>query len=514
MTHDTETQVPALSMKGLGEREHAATPLHRFRNAIALASLALAAVVGLPDSAVGQPTRAPIYTPGALTPAQQVARDIFSELIGIRSGVTTGNITDAALAMAARFRAAGIPERDIFVGGPQPQRHNVVARLRGKNPGGQRPLLLLAHLDVVEALASDWTPGLDPFTFTERDGFYYGRGTFDDKAMAAIFVANLFRMRAEGWVPDRDIIIALTSDEESGEYNGVGWLVEQHPELVDADLVINEGADGVLRDGKPLANYVEFAQKVTTNYTLHVTNRGGHSSVPRKDNAITALADALGKVGRHDFPIRLTDVTREFLTQTAKVEEPRMAQAMRALVADPSDGAALAVITARPEYNTILRTTCVSTMLSGGHASNALPQLAEANVNCRIHPDDNAANVRDELARVIGDTAVQVLIRTQRPTTPTARMRPDVMQAITQTTRELFGDVPVIPMMLAGGTDSRFFRARGVDAYGVSGLFVDSDTDSRIHGRDERIPIKAFFEGQEFLYRLTKRLATDPGVVP
>lgn len=488
--------------------------MSRLRRALPLAALAVAPLAGVPGSAWGQELRAPIYTPAAPTPTQQVARDVFSELIGINSSVTTGNITNAALAMAARFRAAGIPERDIFVGGPQPQRHNVVARVRGKNPGGHKPLLLLAHLDVVEALRSDWSPDLDPFSFIERDGFYYGRGTFDDKAMAAIFVANVFRMRAEGWVPDRDIIIALTSDEESGDYNGVGWLLEQHPELVDAGLVINEGADGVLRDGQPFANYVEFAQKVTANYTLHVTNRGGHSSVPRRDNAITALADALAKVGRHDFPIHLTDVTREFLTQTARVEEPRMAQAMRALVADSSDRAALTVITERPEYNTILRTTCVATTLSGGHASNALPQLAEANVNCRIHPTENAASVRDELARVVGDTTVQVLIRTQRSATPTARMRPDVMQAITQTTREIFGDVPVIPMMLAGGTDSRFFRARGVDAYGVSGLFVDSDTDSRIHGRDERIPIKAFFEGQEFLYRLTKRLATDPAAVP
>jgi acetylornithine deacetylase/succinyl-diaminopimelate desuccinylase-like protein len=458
--------------------------------------------------------RAPIYTPGKLTADQQVTRELFKELIEINSSVTTGNITTAAVAMAKRFRAAGIPDSDIFVGGPRPERHNVVARFRGKNPAGRKPVLLLAHLDVVEALKADWSPEFDPFVFTEKDGYYYARGIADDKAMASIFVANLLRMKKEGYVPDRDIIIALTSDEESGPFNGVDWLVTTHRNLVDAAIVINEGGDGTLRDGKPVANYIELAQKITTNYTLHVTNRGGHSSVPRSDHAITSLADALAKIGRYRFPTQLSEVTRAFFTQTARVEKPTMARAMRALVANPNDKVALATLTADPEYNTVLRTTCVATMLSGGHATNALPQLAEANVNCRIYPTESAELVRAALERVVADTNVKVLIKTQRPSSPAAVLRPEIMTAVTRATKEVFGDVPVIPTMLSGATDSRFFRAIGIDAYGVSGLFMDPLTDARAHGRDERIRIQSYYEGQEFLYRLTKLLATNPAPVP
>lgn len=488
-----------------------AVPLPASLVRAAASTLLLAALVA-PLSA--QTPKNVIYTSGRLTSTQQTARDIYKELVEINTSVTTGNITNAAVAMAKRFRAAGIPDSDIFVGGPQPERHNVVARLRGKHPAGRKPLLLLAHLDVVEALKADWSPEFDPFTFTERDGYYYARGVNDDKAMAAIFVANLFRMRADGYVPDRDIIIALTSDEESGAFNGAGWLVEQHHELVDVGLVINEGADGTLRNGKPFANNIELAQKVTTNFTLHVTNRGGHSSVPREDNAITALADALAKVGRYDFPVQLNEVTRAFFTQTALIETPPMARAMRAIVANLKSSTALAVVTADREYNTLLRTTCVATMLSGGHATNALPQLADANVNCRIYPTETAESVRLALARVIADTTVHVIIKTQRPASPPTAMSVEMMDAVTHTTKEIFGDIPVIPTMLAGATDSRFFRTIGVPAYGVSGLFLDPATDARAHGRDERMRIQSFYEGQEFLYRLTKRLASNPTSVP
>ncbi|HJU74655.1 MAG TPA: M20/M25/M40 family metallo-hydrolase, partial [Gemmatimonadaceae bacterium] len=276
-----------------------------------------------------------VYTPGKLTPDQQLALDIYKELIEINTGVETGNITTAALAMAKRFRDAGIPPGDIFVGGPRPEKHNVVVRIRGRAPNARRPILLLAHLDVVEALKSDWSPDLDPFKFTERDGYYYGRGTSDDKAMAAIFVANVFRMKREGYLPDRDIIIALTADEESGPANGVDWLIKNHKDKVDAALVINEGAGGVLRDGKPLFNAVQAAEKITTNFTLRAENKGGHSSVPRDDNAITALADALAKVGRQTFTVKLNDVTREFFSKTADLEEPALGRAMKALVANP-----------------------------------------------------------------------------------------------------------------------------------------------------------------------------------
>jgi acetylornithine deacetylase/succinyl-diaminopimelate desuccinylase-like protein len=479
-----------------------------FRRILAL----LAAVV--PASGLAAQAKPPVYTPGNLTSAQQVAREVYKELIEIKSGVTTGNITTAATAMARRFREAGIPEADIFVGGPRPERHNVVARIRGKNPAGRKPLLLLAHIDVVEALKEDWSPDLDPFTFTERDGYYYGRGTADDKAMAAIFVANVLRMKAEGFVPDRDIIVALTADEESGPFNGVDWLVTNHRELVDAGIVINEGGGGVLRDGKPLFNTIQLAQKITTNFTLRATNRGGHSSVPRKDNAITSLADALGKVGRHEFPVKLSEVTRAFFSQTAALETPAMGRAMRALVANPADKAAAATIAADEKYSSMLRTTCVATMLSGGHATNALPQLAEANVNCRIYPTETAEDVRAALERVVGDTAVKVIIKTQRPSSPAATMTPEIMQPVSDVTKELFGGIPIIPTMSTGANDSRFFLAIGVPSYGVSGLFSDPSVDARAHGRDERMRIQSFYEGQEFLWRLTKRLATNPSTVP
>jgi len=450
--------------------------------------------------------RRSVYTPGALTPDQRIARDVYEELIEINTADRTGNVTTAAVAMARRFREAGVPEADIFVGGPRPEKHNVVARIRGRD-ATKKPVLLLAHLDVVEALKEDWSADLDPYVFTERDGYYYGRGTADDKAMAAIFVANVFRMKREGWMPDRDVIIALTADEEGGTANGVEWLLANHPERVDAAVVINEGGGGALRDGRPLANYVQATEKLYAEMTLRVRNRGGHSSVPRPDNAIVTLADALAKVGRHAFPIQFNEVTRAFFTQTALIETPEMGRAMRALVANPADAAAAAVVAADPRYNSMLRTTCVPTLLRGGHAPNALPQLAEANVNCRMFPGDTPDQVRDALARVIGDTAVQVVAQfAARPPEPPTPLLPDVMQPIGQVTRDLFGAIPVIPVMSTGATDGRFFRQRNVPVFGVSGLFSDPTVDARAHGRDERMRVQSFFEGQEFLYRLTRAL--------
>ena len=470
--------------------------------------LAVVLLIATASAASAQRAK-PVYTPGALTPQQEFTRGIYKELVEIQTGVTTGNITTAALAMAKRFRDAGIPEADIFVGGPRPDKHNVVARIRGRRGAdGGKPLLLLAHIDVVEALKADWSPDLDPFVFTERDGYYYGRGTADDKAMASIFVANAFRMKQEGWVPDRDVIIALTADEESGPANGVDWLLKNHPELVDAGLVINEGGGGTLRDGKPLFNGIGAAEKITTNLTLRASNRGGHSSVPRDDNAITALADALAKVGRYKFPIEFNEVTRAFFSRIADLETPAMGRAMKALVADANDAAALKVVAADPRYNSMLRTTCVATGLTGGHATNALPQLAEANINCRLYPTASADSVRATFERLIADTTVHVLIKSQRPSTPIAGIPQELVQPVAKLTREMFGDIPVIPLMATGASDSRFFRARGVPAFGVSGLFSDPSVDARAHGRDERMSVKSYFEGQEFLYRLTKELAT------
>ena len=458
-------------------------------------------------SALGAQARQTGYTPGNLTPHQQLTREIYKQLVEINTANNTGNVTTAAVAMAQRFREAGIAESDIFVGGPRPDKHNVVARIRGRAGSARKPILLLAHLDVVEALKADWSPELDPFVFTEREGYWYGRGTADDKAMAAIFVANTFRLKREGFVPDRDIIIALTADEEGGPANGVDWLLKNHPDKMDAGVVLNEGGGGTHRDGKYLFNAVQATEKVFTNVTLRATNRGGHSSVPRPDNAITALADALAKVGRYNFPIQFNEVTREFFTKTALIEAPEMGHAMRAVVANPSDAAALAIVTADPRYNSILRTTCVPTLLKGGHAENALPQLAEATVNCRMFPGATAEQTRAALERVVNDTNVKVTVNfAARPPEPPTPLLPEVMQPIDQITKEMFGNIPTIPFMSTGATDGRYFRQRNVPVFGVSGLFSDPAVDARAHGRDERMRIQSFYEGQEFLYRLTKAL--------
>lgn len=445
-----------------------------------------------------------------LTPHQQLARDIYKELVEINTSVTTGNITLAANAMAKRYRDAGFPERDIFVGGPSPKKHNVVLRYRGRGgPGAPKPVLLLAHLDVVEALKADWSNDLDPFKFTERDGFYYGRGTSDDKAMASLFVAAAIRLKQEAYVPQRDIIIALTADEEGGEHNGVDWLLKNHRELVDAAWVINEGGGGVLRDGKPLFQSMQAAEKVYADFTLRATNAGGHSSVPRSDNAIYQLAQALVKISKHQFPVDLNPVSRAFFEQTAKVEKPEMAAAMTALAKDPADAAA-AVIATDPRYNSMMRTTCVATLLKGGHAPNALPQLAEANVNCRMVPTAAKESVRATLARVIGDSSIAVFdTTTEDRASPPSELRPEVIGAVEQLNKEIFGDIPVVPTMSTGATDARFFRAVGIPAFGVSGLFSDPAVDARAHGRDERVRIEWYFKAQEFLYQLTRLLSSN-----
>jgi acetylornithine deacetylase/succinyl-diaminopimelate desuccinylase-like protein len=465
---------------------------------VAVAALAALAAAGL----------CPLHGRAQSAPHRQLAREIFEELIEINTVDGVGNNTAAAAAMARRFRAAGFPERDVFVGGPRADKGNLVVRYRGRGgPGAPKPILLLAHLDVVEALKEDWSPDLDPFTFTERDGYYYGRGTSDDKAMAAIFVANLLRMKREGFAPARDIILALTADEEGGPANGVEWLLQNHRGRVDAAFVINEGGGGALRDGKPFLHSVQATEKVYVDFTVEVRNRGGHSSIPRPDNAIYQLAAALDRLGRYRFPVELNDVTRAFLERTASIESPDVAAAMRALARDPRDDAAAAVVSGTPRYNSTLRTTCVATMLRAGHARNALPQLASANVNCRILPNTSAAGVRDTLIRVFADTAIKVSAAPPLPPTAPSPLLPELFGVVERLTREMFGDIPVIPTMGTGATDSKYFRAVGIPAYGVSGIFSDPN-DARAHGRDERIAIKSFYDGQEFLYRLVKELSS------
>ena len=446
----------------------------------------------------------------SLAPHQQLAHDIYKELIEINTADSVGNTTTAANAVAKRLLDAGFVQSDIFQGGPRPDKGNLVVRYHGS--GARKPLLLLAHLDVVQALKSDWSPDLDPYKFIERDGYYYGRGTSDDKAMGSIFIANLIRYKKEGYTPDRDIILALTADEEGGGSNGVRWLIANHRDLIDAAYVLNEGGGGALRDGKPFINSVGAAEKVSANFTVSTANRGGHSSVPRDDNAIYQLAAALTKIGQYQFPVMLNEVTKAFFTGTAAIETPEMGAAMRAIVANQNDANASAIISHDPRYRSMLRTTCVATMLTGGHARNALPQTASANVNCRMAPGHDPADVRAQLAKAINDTGVSVSRGPAMEHAAPSPLTPEVMGPIEKVTRDVFGSgVAVIPTMGTGATDSKYLRAIGIPGYGVSGLFGDPN-DARAHGKDERVLIKSYYDSQDFLYRLVKEMSSTKPV--
>jgi acetylornithine deacetylase/succinyl-diaminopimelate desuccinylase-like protein len=439
------------------------------------------------------------------SPHDQVAREIFKQLIEINTTDSVGNTTTAADAMAARLKAAGFPDADVHVFGPNPRKGNLVARLRGTGKG--RPILLLAHLDVVEAHKEDWSPDLDPFTFTERDGFFYGRGTTDDKAMAAIWIANLLRYKQEGFVPGRDLIVALTADEEGGDYNGVDWLLKNHRDLIDAEYCLNEGGGGELKHGKPIANEVQAAEKVYLSFRLEVTNQGGHSSLPVKDNAIYHLTAGLTRLAAYEFPVKLGEVTRGYFTRMAVVETGQTAADMKA-VAQPSPDPAVVrrLADSSAYFNAQMRTTCVATRLEAGHADNALPQLARATVNCRMLPGADPKEVEQTLVRVLADDKIKVTPLGQpRPSAPSP-LRPDVMGPIERLTNEMWPGVPVIPTMSTGATDGLYFRNAGIPTYGVDGLFTDVD-DVRAHGRDERIGVKEFYDGREFLYRLVQSLA-------
>lgn len=438
------------------------------------------------------------------TPHEQLARDIFRELVEINTTESRGSTAEAARAMAKRLLDAGFPAGDVVVVENAPRKGNLVARLRGRDTG-KKPIMLLAHIDVVEANPEDWT--LPPFEFIERDGTFYGRGVADDKDEAAIHVANIIRLKREGFIPDRDIIVALTTDEEGGPANGVEWILANRPELFDAAFVLNEGGGGEMKDGARISNTVQASEKKVLNLTLEVTNPGGHSSRPVKDNAITRLAGALVRIGAFDFPVHLNEVTREFFTRSAGIVGPDEAAAMRALVANPGDAQAAAVLAQDPAHNSRMRTTCVATMLEGGHARNALPQRARATVNCRILPDEAAADVVAALVRVIADPQVSVTPIDEAVDSPPSPLGGEVLAAVEKITKEMWPDVPVVPVMSTGATDGLYLRNRGIPVYGVSGLFYG---DTFAHGMNERIPVESFFRGLEFLYRLTKELTARP----
>ncbi len=430
-------------------------------------------------------------------------RDIYKQLVEINTVDPDGDNTRAAEAMAARLRAAGFPEADVQVLSPMPRKGNLVARLRGT--GRRRPLLLLAHIDVVEARREDWS--VDPFTLLEKDGYFYGRGTGDDKAMAAIWIATLIRLREEGYRPDRDLIVALTADEETGPGNGVHWLVETHRDLIDAELALNEGGRGLIKDGRYLANGIQASEKVYESFRLEVTNSGGHSSLPRKDNAIYRLAAGLGRLAAFDFPVRIGEVVRAYFERMGALTPGAAGEDMKAASRTPPDPDAVARLSQSPLPNALMRTTCVATRLEGGHADNALPQMARAVVNCRILPGTPAGEVQATLVQVLADDAISVTsLAPAKPSAPSP-LTPDIMDPVEEVTREMWPGVPVLPMMGTGATDSLYLRQAGIRAYGVSGLFGDVD-DNRAHGRDERMGVRPLYEGREFLYRLVKRLSS------
>jgi acetylornithine deacetylase/succinyl-diaminopimelate desuccinylase-like protein len=446
----------------------------------------------------------------AQPPGHTLAREIFQQLIEINTTDSSGDNTRAAEAMAARFRAAGFPDTDIHVLAPVPRKGNLVVRLHGAGPA--RPILFLGHLDVVEARRADWP--FDPFVFLQQDGYFYGRGTSDMKGDDATLVAAFLRMKRENFHPTRDLILALTSDEEGGPANGADWLVTHHRDLVDAQFCVNADAGGGhIKNGKPIFMAMQAAEKVFLSFKLEVTNNGGHSSLPTRDNAIYHLADGLSRLARFDFPVHLFDVTRSAFERGANIYGGQLAADLTTIVQNANDPAALARLSAIPLYNAQLRTTCVATMLSAGHAENALPQLATAVVNCRILPVDRPADIKRTLEQVFADPKITLTEMNQPVITPYTPIDPTVMAAVTASTHKLWPGLPVVPAMETGATDgTRMIRA-GIPTYGVSGIFTDED-DVRAHGRSERILVKSFDDAVDFIYDLITRLARGQTRLP
>ncbi len=469
----------------------------------ALRSLSLAFAIALASAAGAQ---------SPLTPYQSLGHDLLRELVETNTTYSAGSTTRAAEALAARFRAAGFAAVDVQIVGPDSGRdakdRNLVVRYRGK--GTRRPVLLIGHLDVVEARREDWV--LDPFALTERNGYFYGRGTLDMKNGDAGWVVALLRMKQEGIVPAGDYILALTAGEEGGGgYNGIAWLLAHRRDLIDGTYALNADAGGgELRQGRPIAMDVQAAEKVFQTYRLTVRNPGGHSSLPERDNAIYRLSAALGRLAAYEFPLQTNAITRAYFTLTAPLGEARLASDLSAVgsSAVPDSAAASRLARVSPFFNAQLRTTCVATMIQCGHAVNALPQRVTATVNCRILPDVDPKDVERAIRTVVADTAVAVSRADTATASPPSPLPAHVEHAIRDVTASMWGPLPIIPMMETGATDGLFLRNAGVPVYGVSGYFVDlnNSADVRAHGLDERIGVKAFYDQIEFTYRLLKAL--------
>lgn len=434
----------------------------------------------------------------------KLAHDIYKQLIETNTTKSAGNMTIAANEMAVRLRAAGFPASDVVVVGPDATHGNLIARIHGS--GARKPILFLAHLDVVEAKRSDWS--MDPFKLTEKDGFFYGRGTSDVKDGDAILVTNFIRLKQEGYKPDRDLILALTSDEEGGDFNGVLWLLEKHRDLIDAEYCINtDGGDFQLKSGKPLLASIQTSEKIYADFQLTVRNKGGHSSLPTPNNAIYHLANGLVRLSKYEFPVQLNETTRAFFERMAIIDHGPLSKEMEAAAKNPPDRAAVGLLSASSYYNALLRTTCVATRLDAGHANNALPQDARTIVNCRILPGGTQKETGETLVKVLDDAQIQVAPLAPPHDSPASPLRKDVLEATEQAVSKVWPGVPVVPVMDTGASDGYRLRAAGIPTYAVSGVFIDMD-DVRAHGRDERILESSFYQGVDFFYRYIKALSS------
>jgi acetylornithine deacetylase/succinyl-diaminopimelate desuccinylase-like protein len=446
---------------------------------------------------------------------RQLAHDIFKQLIEINTTDSVGSVTAAAEAMAKRFRDAGFPDADIQVMGPNDRKKNVVVRFHGS--GKHKPVLLIGHLDVVEARREDWNT--DPFKFVEQEGFFYGRGTTDMKDGDAIMTATLIRMKKEGYVPSRDIILAMTADEEGGTSNGVDWLLKNHRELIDAEFVLNHDGGGVLTDqGKALFMDVNATEKLYGDFVLTATNPGGHSSLPKPENAIYQLSAALVKVSQYQFPFELNNVTRAYYESMAKIATGERAADLKAALQTPPDLAAVARLSKDAMDNSLMHTTCVATRLNGGHANNALPQSATANVNCRILPGHSLEETRLALEKAVNDPKVKVQFRensnqlmdhgSDRHSYVPPPPRREVFDPLQKVVAEMWPGIPVVPSMSTGASDGVYTNAAGIPTYCVSGVAYDRN-DIRAHGKDERESVEGFYRGVDFYYRVLKGVTAE-----
>jgi acetylornithine deacetylase/succinyl-diaminopimelate desuccinylase-like protein len=441
---------------------------------------------------------------------------IFKQLIEINTTDTPqGNVTTGTTVMQKRFLDAGFAPEDVQLLGPDPRKQNLVVRYRAAGTPTEKPVLFLCHMDVVQALRSDWTT--DPFEFVEKDGYYYGRGTQDMKDSDAALVATFLRLHREGYKPKRDLILALTADEEGGRFNGARWLVEQHRDLVDAAYVINPDSGGVELDhGRTIVADVEATEKVYSDFQITAVDRGGHSSLPRPDNAIYELTAALSKLAAYSFPFELNEVTRTYFKNLAARETGQQAADMLAILATPPDRSAAARLSREPSFNANLHTTCVATRLSAGHANNALPQTAQAIVNCRILPGHSPEEVRRQLIALFADSQLAVrYVSNEGDISDTAPDRkamtppppnPEVFDPLTRITDAIWPGVPVTPVMENGASDSIYFAQAGMPCYGYDGVALELD-DDRAHGKDERLPVDSYWKALDFFYSFARALS-------